>query len=488
MQTESAPADRPPQPELLPRTIGRDELNLAEFPLTALAHRVPCDRKELVYQDQIRDQNSGEIIPRRLTITGDAKYGLPTSLDDDVIVALIHTTKEANSFTARTVPFSRMAVIELLGWPRNGQSLRRLDESLNRWLGVTLRYKNAWWDKAAQEWVNESFHILDNLTIYDQQAARRIRRNPAQTSPPLSTFSWNDIVFRSFQAENLKRLDLSLYFKLSLAPSKRAYRFLDKRFYRSPIQRFDLRYFACEHIGFSRDYTAAKIKEKLQPALDELEGVGFLEPMSREGRYEKVGHGEWRIILVQGKDGKALESPPAREEPESPLAATLIERGVTAAVARELVRDHAEEEIQLQMEYLDWLIEHRPKRRIGDPAAYLVSAIRTGNAAPGGYESPAVRQAREEAQQAEERRKADERRREREEQARERAMQKAVHAYWDALTPMQQAALDAVIDAQADAETLATEQGPLQGTFRRIRRHDYIRQLLEDRERTAVEA
>jgi Replication initiator protein A len=488
MQTEPAPADRPSQPDLLPRTIGRDELNLAEFPLTALAHRIPGDRKELVYQDQIRDQNSGEIIPRRLTITGDAKYGLPTSLDDDVIVALIHTTKEANNFTARTVPFSRMAVIELLGWPRNGQSLRRLDESLNRWLGVTLRYKNAWWDKAAQEWVNESFHILDNLTIYDQQAARRIRRSPAQASPPLSTFSWNDIVFRSFQAENLKRLDLSLYFKLSLAPSKRAYRFLDKRFYRSPIQRFDLRYFACEHIGFSRDYTAAKIKEKLQPALDELEGVGFLEPMSREGRYEKVGHGEWRIILVQGKGGKTLEAPPAREEPKSPLAVTLIERGVTAAVARELVRDHAEEEIRLQMEYLDWLIQHRPKRKIGDPAAYLVSAIRTGNAAPAGYESPAVRQAREEAQQTEERRKADKRRREQEEQAHERAMQKAVHAYWDALTPVQKAELDAVVDAQADAETLATEQGPLQGTFRRMRRHAYIRQLLENRERTAVEA
>ena len=412
MGTQVAPAEKEPDP--LPRTIGRDELNLAEFPLTALAHRVSPDCRELVYQDHIRDQNSGEVIPRKLTITGDVKYGLPTSLDDDVIVALIYTTKESNNFTARTVPFSRMAVIELLGWPRNGQSLRRLDESLNRWLGVTLRYQNAWWDKAAQTWVNESFHILDNLTIYDQQTVRRIRRNPAQTSLPLSMFAWNDIVFRSFQAENLKRLDLSLYFKLSLAPSKRAYRFLDKRFYRNPRQKFDLRYFACEHIGFSRDYTAAKIKEKLQPALDELEGVGFLEPLSRENRYEKVGHGEWKIVLIQGKDGKPLESPPASQKPEpSPLVAALTQRGVTAAVASELVRDHAEEAIRSQMEYLDWLIANRPKKKIGDPAAYLVSAIRTGNAAPAGYESPAARQAREEAKQARERKAAEDRRRQR---------------------------------------------------------------------------
>jgi hypothetical protein len=217
MQTEPAPAEKLPHSDLLPRTIGRDELNLAEFPLTALAHRVSADCKELVYEDQIRDQNSGEIIPRRLTITGDVKYGLPTSLDDDVIVGLIHTTKQANNFTARTVPFTRMAVVELLGWPRNGQSLRRLDESLNRWLGVTLRYKNAWWDKAAQEWVNESFHILDNLTIYDQQTVRRIRRN-----------------------------------------------------------------------------------------------------MSRDGRYEKVGHGEWKIVLVKGKDGKKPEPPRPAKSPNRP--------------------------------------------------------------------------------------------------------------------------------------------------------------------------
>src|SRR5580693_3338560 len=116
METEQALPER--QPDHLTRIIGRDELNLAEFPLTALAHRVSADCKELVYQDIIRDQNSGEIIPRKLTISGDVKYGLPTSLDDDVIVALIHMTKEANNFASRAVPFNRMAVLELLGWAR----------------------------------------------------------------------------------------------------------------------------------------------------------------------------------------------------------------------------------------------------------------------------------------------------------------------------------------------------------------------------------
>jgi hypothetical protein len=61
-------------------------------------------------------------------------------------------------------------------------------------------------------------------------------------------------------------------------------------------------------------------------------------------------------------------------------------------------------------------------------------------------------------------------------------MKQAVNAYWESLTPEQQAALDAAMDAQADPETLVNEKGPLQETFRRLRRRAYIQQLLESRE------
>jgi Replication initiator protein A len=478
METGIAPADR--QRDWPPCLIGRDELNLAEFPLTALAHRVPDDCKELVYRDEIRDQNSGEIIPRRLTITGDAKYGLPTSLDDDVIVALIHMTKEANNFTSRTVPFSRMAAVELLGWPRNGQSLRRLDDSLNRWLGVTLRYQNAWWDKAAQTWVNESFHIIDNLTIYDQQSGRRIRRDPARAAIPLSTFAWNDIVFRSFEAENLKRLDLSLYFRLSLAPSRRAYRFLDKRFYRNPLHKFDLRYFACEHIGFSRDYAAAKIKEKLQPALAELEGVGFLEPMARDDRYEKVGRGEWKIVLRQGKGGEKVASAKAGE-PAPSLIAELVGRGVTPKVAARLVGDHPAAFIEGKLEQFDWEMA-RPKPP-KNPAGYLVKSIVDGyNADPAFV--PKVEQERQaEAERQSAARAAEDRRRKRAEAAEEKAELKRAAEYWASLTPEGRAEVDAASMTAADPASLSAEAGPFKGAMQRTRREEYIRRMLAGRER-----
>ena len=67
----------------------------------------------------------------------------------------------------------------------------------------------------------------------------------------------------------------------------------------------------------------------------------------------------------------------------------------------------------------------------------------------------AERQRREEAKQAKERQAAEERRRKQEEDARERAERKAIiDAFWEALTPEQQAELEAAAIAQADAEEL----------------------------------
>ena len=39
--------------------LGRDEMNLAEFPITLLTDRVPKDQKEAVYQDELYDDRTG---------------------------------------------------------------------------------------------------------------------------------------------------------------------------------------------------------------------------------------------------------------------------------------------------------------------------------------------------------------------------------------------------------------------------------------------
>jgi hypothetical protein len=387
--------------ELLPATDHgwKDELNLAEFPIAALTDRVPNGQTTLVFEDKLERRDHPPIV-RRLTIMGTVKHGLPTATDDEVLVGLIQLTKRRN-FTNAKVPFSRYELIELLGWPQSGASYRRIEEALNRWVGVVLMYENAWWDNTAKSWVDESFHVLDNVTLYDRErrkraggkpgkpgakpaTGRRPKKTGAEGDPlPLSSFRWNEVIFESFQSGNLKQLDLEFYLRLRLPTTKRMFRFLDKRFYRRARLDFDLRTLACEHIGMSRSYAPTELKRRLKPALEELEQLGFLEPLDAEERYSWVSRGNWRIILIRGQPSDP-ETPVAPTE-MSELVDALVARGVSSKVAAELVAHHPASRLRTKLEVFDWLVKNEDKRVGKNPAGYLVASIRSDYQAPGEY-------------------------------------------------------------------------------------------------------
>src|SRR6185503_1200604 len=153
----------------------RDELNLAEFPLCAIADRLAPEQKTLTFEDRTWDSNRGEMVVRQLTVTGSDEYGLPTALDDEVLLGLIQLSK-LQCFCDRKVQFTRYQLLRLLGWGDDHKSYGRLEKSLNRWVGVTLYYKNAWWDKGQQCWADEKFHVLDNVTLFDREKARKQKR------------------------------------------------------------------------------------------------------------------------------------------------------------------------------------------------------------------------------------------------------------------------------------------------------------------------
>jgi hypothetical protein len=370
----------------------KDELNLAEFPIAALTDRIPDGQTTLVFEDRLERRDSAPIV-RRLTIMGTHKHGLPTSLDDEVLVGLIQLTKRRSNFTDQRVQFSRYELIELLGWPQSGQSYRRIEEALHRWVGVVLMYENAWWDNIAKSWVDENFHVLDNVTLYDRERRQPAARSGKAARPdkvplPLSSFRWNDVIFQSFQSGNLKQLDLEFYLRLRLPTTKRMFRFLDKRFYRRERLDFDLRTLACEHIGMSRTYAPTELKRRLKPALEELEQLGFLEPLSPEERYSYVKRGCWRIILIRGKSANAAPTAAGAgtgAEGTTELIDALRARGVTARIAAELVETHPAARIRTKIDVFDWLLRNEDKRVGKNPAGYLVASIRADYQAPGDF-------------------------------------------------------------------------------------------------------
>jgi hypothetical protein len=468
-----------------PQPAGRDEMNLAEFPLSLLTDRVPRNQKTLEFEDPFYDEATGRTIRRRLIITASDRFGLPTPKDDEVILGLLQLTKEANGFTERTVSFNRSELIERLHWPDTGQSFRRIAESLDRWTSVYLSYEKAWWDHEHKSWVDEKFHIIDRVSLYDKD------RQLKQGSLKLSSFTWSDVIFRSFQAGYLKRLDFDFYISLDHPTAKRMYRFLDKRFYLKRRWDFDLKEFAWDHIGLSRSYAdSGKIKEKLRPAIDELEERGFLEPMSREERYAKLSRGEWRISLVQ----KGMKALPEKPRPTGPneLERALIERGVTAATAAELLLGHPEDRIRAKLEVFDWLMGKKDRRVQKSPAGYLVESIRDDYATPKGFESKADRDKRLQAE-AERQQRAEEAklRAAAEQKAREQAEEARIRSYYDSLAPEAQEQLRT--EALAAANSFFSQQyrrnqkdPELSAKYLRLILDTHISEILAERKETGT--
>jgi len=400
---------------------GRDSMNFIEFPMSLLTERSQEGKNELVFSDTVRNQSNGELVTRRLTVVAPAKYGLPTAKDEEVLLGLLALTKQKNNFSACTVHFSRRELIRAIGWNDQGYSYQRLIESLERWTAVFFKYENAWWDNARKEWIDVSFHVLNSLRV----------NKPKKTLATGNVVAeWGKDAFGSFQANYLKQLDLDFFQSLETSVSKRLFRYLDKHFYHRSRLEYDLLTLAFEHVGMSRDYEPWKVKQKLSPAIAELERTGYLEPLDPKLRYLPAGKGKWKIVFV--KKNEVPDTKPAQEVivSVSPLMAKLIARGVSAKTSENLTATFPGERIGLQLEAFDWLLAKKDKRVSRSPAGYLVKAIQEDFALPMGFEPESLRRRRTEEAK---RRTVEESRRRREEEERNQAeadvRRKATDAY-----------------------------------------------------------
>jgi hypothetical protein len=442
--------------------IGKDEMNLAEFPMTSLSDKPAPGETSLRFEDQIYDDRKKKLITRKRIIEGSKEYGLPTATDDAVILALIRLTQIKNGFALREVDFTRHELINLLSWPNKGQSYDRIAQSLHRVAGVTYHFENSWWDNRRKAWTTKIFGIIDNVDLNDS------RETDGQGILFTSKVVWNQTILDSFQAGYLRSLDFQLAMSFKHAISLRIYRFMGKRFHLRPEWTFDLKDFAYEHIGLSRNYEGGtQIARKLNPALIELEQANFLEPLPEKDRFTKKGR-DWSIRLVQKVSPLPLPvaAPLTDEAAQPPLLNELVKRGVTPSTAADLVQKHPAETIQAKIEVFDWMMEKQDKRAAKNPGGYLCDSIRKDYATPKGFVGRTERERQAEARGQAELKDAEDRHRKREAAAREEAMKKAVDAYIQRLAPAERQALEAEALAQANAETRQNMDDPAMRRFR----------------------
>lgn len=396
LEKPSAEATLEPTARGLLPLIGRDEMNLAEFALGLASDRNPKNLKTVERSQTLKLAN-GKVLEQHWVVTGSEKYGLPRGGDDDLLLGLLKIASDAN-FSDRRVQFSRYELLQVLDWPLNGQSYQRIEDGLNRLVGVRIYAKNAFWDNERKSYLSMNFGIVDEFQIYEN---RHQRANQGQTEIPLTYVVFSDKLYNSIKSNNIKRLDLNFYYALGSTITKRLYRFLDKRRWGKTRLVVDILTLATMNLGLDtsgRSY-ASQVKQRLDSSHQELVDKGFLSGWEyRLGKDRK----SWLVEYSFGSEAPALPSGETAS-PGASLLEQLMLRGLSRAVGQRLI-DGFPERIAEKLEIYDHLVRTRSRMISKNPQGWLRRAIEEDyQAQPADFESSQEREQKKQAKAARER-------------------------------------------------------------------------------------
>lgn len=301
---------------------GKDELNLAEFPLARLGRN--DTRAVIEYQGEIRDPRHG-LIEQKWTVSGSAKFGLPTEFAERVLVGLM-TLSARENFRDRKVPFTIYGILKLLGLTHNKRNYKAVEKALQQLVGVVIYSEGAFFDKDQQKRVTskQGFHILEEFWLKSFESDPDVIAEEGVNA----YLVWSEQMWKNFQAGYIKQLDLQFYYSLESTIARRLYRFLDKRMYYQDKYEIDI-FDMAARIGMMSYPYPSDLARKLKPAFEELKANGFLEEAAviKVGRFTRV-----RFIRTRPKQIALWDENAPQAEPQvapklisQPLAALLSE-------------------------------------------------------------------------------------------------------------------------------------------------------------------
>jgi hypothetical protein len=187
-------------------------------------------------------------------------------------------TQEAG-FRSPKVEFSVYQLCRIVGWPIDGRSYQRVEDSMSRIAGTTLQFRDAWYDKGEREFKSKTFHLIDEVDLRSRDQIERARRRPTG-QVALSSFVWNQVIWKSFQDGYIRRLNMEMFRRIARGRRRdvpiRLFRILDKRFHRRSTAKFPLERLAVGILGLSPRYAPSQMRRIINRAGDWLIKCGYL--------------------------------------------------------------------------------------------------------------------------------------------------------------------------------------------------------------------
>lgn len=479
--------ERQTKAEPLPLNPIRVETGLSRYPCHRLSKKGNPDI-------EIREESQGGDLVIKWEVSYNSKDGQPGPLAYKLDTLIINRRIEE---TARPVPRlirlgSLREITEELGLTSHNDKIKKsLHQNAGTYIKAKIRYRLA--DGTEKD-------LEAGFTRYSVVFTGEKLPNGRKADAVYIVL--NDIYMQVINGAMTRPLDYDYLKDLSPGP-QRFYEILSFQIYaaiKNDRPRAKLLYSEfCTYAPMTRHTEWARVRSQMTKIHRPHFISGYIAKVDYQDATDAEGRPDWIMLYQPGLKARsefraftkrggpvALEMEPFSSDPlpliddapASPLLPELVRCGVSPTAAAELIRQHAADTIRLQIEHLDWLVEKKPGK-IAEPAAWLVSAIKTNPSLPKNFESKADRQRKAEAKEAKEREVAEERRKKRERDAREQADRRAIEAYWASLTPEQQAEHDTAAIALADAEDLKLiEPGPMKRIGLSIIRSKHTLRLL----------
>lgn len=358
----------------------RDEMNLVEFSYFTLSKRAPRGVAAIEFTDELC--HAGERVRRTVSIAGDPKYGLPTAREEEVVLALLALSKD-EEFLCPRVEFSQAELLSLLGWGQASSAYKRLERSFFTLNGTRYRVEG-WRDNKEKIYTTKgAFSLIGDFELCDSR--RRVgvgsRKQRFVRDRTTSFVYWGPVLFESFQSGYIKKLDFAAVRSLRHTAAKRLYRYLDKYFNPPAVAKlcFDLNELAYLRVGIRQSADHAVIRRELEPAIAELETLGFIEPAPWKTRCRKVKAGVYELSFEY--QAKRQSTKPESAEIEKFLVECGVEPGFgRATYAGNLVRDFPVQKVRRCIEH--WRQENSRLSATGDKLltpGYLIASIQSDN-------------------------------------------------------------------------------------------------------------
>jgi hypothetical protein len=372
-------------PTLVPLSVAVDfirfEKNLLQigfFGAHDTRHKTQSTRR--IEQTVNRD---GQKIRVAAEFRASQELGLPSTSDRDKYIAftrIVMEQKNRRGLISNPIRFTGYRMLKELGFSYSGENY----DDINRWgqrmADTTITSEQVIYLAAKKRYANKTVHVFRSFT--------RAGQSNLDDTAKTDCF---EVVLEDWLLENLNQSyvvpeDFNAYRKLKRPTAKGIFGYLHLWFHASHGRQIEKDYSElCVLLNIPSYRHVSKIRDTMGRSLDELITVGYLSewdirPMSTKEGYKLVllpGEDLLHVLAISQRkqlgesDGGEDIADPTRE----PALQALSERGISPAKAAVLVRQYDPKEILDQVEYAEFLISRDKRRKIDNPAGFIIYAI-----------------------------------------------------------------------------------------------------------------